>query len=66
MKGKGTIEPDFQERGAYDYRKDACMTMEMFEAVLLHCILYYISRRILEDFPYSEEMLTVQHLQTSL
>lgn len=66
LKGKGTIEPDFQERGAHDYRKDACMTMEMFEAVLLHCILYYISRRILEDFPYSEEMLTVQHLQTSL
>lgn len=66
LKGKGTIEPDFQERGAHDYRKDACMTKEMFETILIHCILYYNSKRILENFPYSEEMLTVQHLQTSL
>lgn len=57
LKGKGVIEPDFQERGAHDYRKDACMTKEMFEAILIHCILYYNSRRILENFPYSEEML---------
>ena len=57
LKGKGTIEPDFQERGAHDYRKDACMTKEMFETVLLYCILYYNSKRILENFPYSGEML---------
>ena len=57
LRGKGTIEPDFQERGAHDYRKDACMTKEMFEAVLLYCILYYNSKRILENFPYSGEML---------
>ena len=57
LKGKGIIELDFQERGAHDYRKDACMTKEMFEAILIHCILYYNSKRILENFPYSEEML---------
>ena len=27
LKGKGVIEPDYQERGAHDYRKDACLTM---------------------------------------
>ena len=27
LKGKGVIEPDSQERGAHDYRKDACLTL---------------------------------------
>lgn len=60
LKGKGLIEPDFQERGAHDYRKDACLTLKQFEKVLIRCILYYNSRRIIENFPYTEEMLKVQ------
>ena len=31
LKGKGVIEPDYQERGSHDYRKDACLTMADFE-----------------------------------
>lgn len=57
LKGKGLIEPDFQERGAHDYRKDACLTLEQFEKVLIRCILYYNSQRIIENFPYTEDML---------
>lgn len=57
LKGKGIIEPDFQERGARDYRKDASLTMEQFEKVLLRCIVYYNSKRIIENYPYSESML---------
>lgn len=57
LKGKGVIEPDFQERGAHDYRKDACLKMADFEKVILHCILYYNSQRIIDSFPYSTEML---------
>lgn len=57
LKGKGVIEPDFQERGAHDYRKDACLTLKEFEKILLHCIIFYNSKRVLKDFPYSEEML---------
>ena len=57
LKGKGVIEPDYQERGARDYRKDACLTLKEFETVLLHCILYYNSKRIVERFPYSADML---------
>ena len=57
LKGKGLIEPDYQERGAHDYRKDACLTLEQFEKVLIRCILYYNSQRIIENFPYTEEML---------
>lgn len=57
LKGKGVIEPDFQERGVKDYRKEACLTMADFERILLHCILYYNSQRIIEDFPFTKEML---------
>lgn len=60
LKGKGVIEPDFQERGTHDYRKDACLTLEQFEKVLIRCILYYNSQRIIENFPYTEEMLKAQ------
>ncbi len=57
LKGKGVIEPDYQERGAHDYRKDACLTMADFEKIVLHCIIYYNSQRIIENFPYTEAMI---------
>lgn len=57
LKGKGVIEADWQERGAVDYRKQAVLTMEKFERVILHCIVYANSKRIVENFPYTEEML---------
>ena len=57
LKGMGIIEPDFRERGAHDYRKDACLTIREFETILLHCILFYNTKRVLRNFPYSETML---------
>ena len=57
LKGKGVIEPDFQERGSHDYRKDACLTLEQFEKILLYCIIYYNTSRTLENFPFTKEML---------
>ena len=57
LKGKGLIEPDFQERGAHDCRKDACLTLEQFEKVMIRCIIYYNSQRIIENFPYTDDML---------
>lgn len=57
LKGKGVIEPDYQERGAHDYRKDACLTLSAFEKILLYCIVHYNCKRIIEHFPYSEAML---------
>lgn len=57
LKGSGTIEPDFRERGSHDYRKDAKLTLEDFRKVIIHCIVYYNSNRIMENFPFSEEML---------
>ena len=60
LKGKGVIEPDYQERGAHDYRKDARLTMTDFEKVILRCIIYYNSQRIIENFPYTKEMIQNQ------
>ena len=57
LKGKGVVEPDFQERGTHDYRKDACLTLREFEQIIIHCILFYNSKRLLQNFPYTEEML---------
>ena len=57
LKWKGVVEPDYQERGARDYRLDACLTIREFEAVLLHCIVYYNFRRSAENYPYTEPML---------
>ncbi len=60
LKGKGVIEPDYQERGAHDYRKDACLTMMDFEKIILHCMIYYNSKRIIDNFPYTEAMIEAQ------
>ena len=57
LKGKGVIEPDYQERGAHDYRKDARLTMADFEKIILRCIVYYNSQRVNDSFPYTEAML---------
>lgn len=58
LKGKGVIEPDFQERGGHDYRKDACLTMDDFEKILLRCILYYNNSRLLGEQVLSKEMVS--------
>lgn len=57
LKGKGVIESDYQERGSHDYRKDACLTMKDFERIVIRCIVYYNSQRILEHYPYTKKML---------
>lgn len=57
LKGKGVVDPDCAERGARDYRKDACLTLKEFNKIILHCILFYNSERVLGEFPYTEEMI---------
>lgn len=57
LKGKGVINPDFRERGSHDYRKDACLTIKDFERVILRCIIFYNSKRIIENFPYTDQMI---------
>ena len=57
LKGKGVIEPDFQQRGAHDYRMDACLTLDDLKKVLLRCIVHYNSNRRLSSVSYTKEML---------
>lgn len=53
----GAIQSDYGERGAPDYRKRAALTLPQFEAILLRCILYYNTSRIIEAYPYTQQML---------
>ena len=57
LKGKGVIMPDYQERGAHDYRKDAVLTFSEFERIVVRCIVYYNCERVIKNFPYTSEML---------
>ena len=59
LHGFGTLEADYAERGAKEYRKEACLRLEEFEQIVIRCILYHNSQRIAEDFPYTEEMLDI-------
>lgn len=57
LKGKGVIMPDFKERGSRDYRKDAVLTLQEFERIVVRCIIYYNCDRVLKNYPYTEDML---------
>ena len=60
LKKCGVIEDDFMERGKHDYRKDACLTLEQFNKVVLQCILFYNSKKVIKKFPYTKEMLELK------
>ena len=60
LRGKGVIEPDLQQRGAHDYRLDACLTLEDFRKVLVRCIVHYNSKRKLASVSYSYDMINNQ------
>ena len=56
LKGHGYVEKDAHERGVSDYRLDACLTLCDFERIMLHCIVYLNSKRVV-DFPFTDEMI---------
>ena len=47
----GVVLKDFGDRGATDYRKNACLTLDQFEKVILLCVIHYNCGRIIE-LPY--------------
>lgn len=53
----GYVDKDAGKRLAPDYRKGACLMMEDYEKVVIRSILYHNSQRILQEYPYSEEMI---------
>lgn len=54
LRGKGVIEADAQERWAVDYRNQATLTLEEFTKVVIHCVLYLNSSRIIQNCQISE------------
>ena len=57
LKGMGVIEKDYLQRGSHDYRKDAKLTLNDFEKIILQCILYYNTKHVVKNFNYTEEMI---------
>lgn len=57
LKGMGVVDADHLERTGRDYRKDACITMDEMEKVILNCIVYFNSKLPVENYPYTEEMI---------
>lgn len=57
LKGKGVIEPDYRERGVKDYRRQACLTLADFEKIIVRTIIFYNSKRLVKNFPCTQEML---------
>ena len=49
LRGKGVIEADAQERWAVDYRSQSVLTLDEFTKIVIHCVLYINSGRILAD-----------------
>lgn len=49
LRGKGVIEPDAQERWSTDYRSQSVLTLDEFTKIVIHCVLYINSGRILAD-----------------
>lgn len=53
----GYVDKDAGQRLAPDYRKNACLTLREYEKVIIHAILYNNNQRILNDYPYTDDML---------
>lgn len=53
----GYVDKDAGERMAPDYRKGACLKLEDYEKVIIRAILYNNNQRVLENYPYTREML---------
>ena len=56
----GYVDKDAGKRLAPDYRRGAKLTIEDYEKVIIYSILYHNSQRVLEDYPYTEDMLKAQ------
>lgn len=55
--GCGVIEKNTSGRNAPDYRLDAQLDIEEFTAVIIQCVLYYNTGRIIDTFSRTPEMV---------
>lgn len=57
LKGKGIVEPDAQERGAPDYRRQGTLDLQQFTSIVLRCVLFLNAKAIQPGFLRTPEML---------
>lgn len=59
LKGSGVVAEEYQKRGSYfgDYKEKSCLNLREFETILLRCIIYYNSKHVIKNFPFTEEMI---------
>jgi len=62
---KGVVQKEYT-RGQQNPRKYASLTLYQFEKILLKSILYYINDHVLEEYPYTPEMVRKQISPTTL
>lgn len=54
----GGVQPDAQERGVQDYRRDACLTVPEMRQVIIHCV-NICNHRTMEEYPQDASDLQV-------
>ena len=59
LKGAGVVAPEYNQRGSYfgDYKESSCLTLKETETILLRCIIHYNTKHLIENFPYTQEMI---------
>ena len=57
LRGRGVIEPDAQERWAVDYKAQAVLDLNEFTKIIIHCVVYINSARILNNYMMGADMV---------
>ena len=57
LRGAGVIEPDARERWAADYREQAKLNLREFTEIVLRCVLYLNSKRVLDSYVLTPGMI---------
>lgn len=57
LTGNGFISMNTVQRGAPDYRKQACLTPEQFEQIVIYSILFYNNKRTVKNMFFDESFI---------
>lgn len=52
----GYVDRDAGQRGAEDYRKNSCLDLETFTAIMIKVVLYYNNSHYMETYPRTDDM----------
>lgn len=52
----GYVDKDAGERGAKDYRRNSCLDLDTFTAILIKCVLFYNNHHYMHKYQRTEDM----------